>query len=190
MIEHTIDRWTFLLHTELFTEYKELQKEARGDNYHTRDVSHRERFLVMAYDGIPRVSMSYVNGGMYHPAVCRISDFYTSKWVRGESVVRSIDEGQAERTKQLRYGMKLGTNDIIDQFTDYKLVLISKRADQRMWKRWMASMNFLSDEDTYYVLKSPRHAASSWRRVFYSGDMSLLDVDRMSVDKYEMMFNG
>lgn len=191
MIEHTIDRFRFLIDTKPFKEYEELQTQARGEAYYTDPRYHRERFVVMCYLDIPIVSMSHVNGGLYPANVGRISDLYTSDYLRTDRRLQSAADGAAEHTKQFRYGMKLVTNEIVDMFTPYDLTIVSKKADQRLWKRWMAAMNYSSDEGYYYLVTNPKGQSSSWRRVFYRGDLSLLDsVEKMSSSTYEMMFNG
>lgn len=187
MIEVEVDRFKIILSDTLFDAYESLNQQAQSEGLRVQQLERREKFIVVYLDGEPRASLSLVNGGLYNPFVARWSDFYSVPWVRNNTINTIPDH--SPKLSLMRQAMKYIGNDLIDLYTDYKLVIVSKRADQKLWRRRMKDMNFESDEDTYYLVTQPKSSADSWRRIFYRGDLSLLnDVDKMSAATYGVMF--
>lgn len=187
MIEVEVDRFKIVLNNEPFDAYTSLGNQAQLEGLRADYLERREKFIVVYLDGEPRASLSLVNGGLYNPLVARWSDFYSVPWVRNNSINTLPDH--SPKLSLMRQAMKYIGNDLIDLHTDYKLVIVSKRADQKLWRRRMKDMNFESEEDTYYLVSRPKSSADSWRRIFYRGDLSLLsDVEKMSATTYGVMF--
>jgi hypothetical protein len=187
MIEVEVDRFRIILSDTPFDAYESLNQQAQSEGLRVQQLERREKFIVVYLDGEPRASLSLVNGGLYNPSVARWSDFYAVPWVR-DNTINTIPD-HSPKLSLMRQAMRYIGNDLIDLYTDYKLIIVSKRADQKLWKRRMKDMNFEYDGENYYLVTQPKNAASSWRRIFYRGDISLLnDVERMSATTYEAMF--
>jgi len=44
------------------------------------------------------------------------------------------------------------------------------------------------DEDNVYQVANSKKKASSWKQLYYKGDITLLDRPKMSIKTYQLMF--
>lgn len=182
MIIETFGCFKALLDTEPFDEYTRMAEQAQQEGVQPNDLQNREYFMLVYHDDIPFGSVTYVNGGLYDPRVCRVSDLYISQPFRNNLSTVS--------TEQRRELFTYAICDSIDNHTDYELSIITANWHRRtkLVSRWYTSLGYTEDPNHYYRVASPKTSKDSWRRVFYRGDLSLLTVDKITHGTYDAMF--
>jgi hypothetical protein len=182
MIIETFSCFKHILSTEPFDEYNSFVEQAQQEGVQPKDLHNRDYFLLVYYNGVPGASATFVNGGLYDPRVCRVSDLYISQVFRNNLSIAP--------TEHRREGFKYAICDLIDNHTDYELSIITANWHRRtkLVSRWYTSFGYTEDPNYYYCVASPKTSKDSWRRIFYRGNLSLLTVDKITHSTYDAMF--
>lgn len=135
-----------------------------------------EWFITMQYkDNDPHLMASLANGGLYSDGVYRITKIYIK-----DQLPIMVNKAQ------ITYLFHI-CDDIPS--IDCKLFFGCRGVNDHPWAR-IAHLTGNSDidEDNVYMVGQNPNKKSTWKHIYYNGDISLLNVPKMSLVEYKERF--
>ena len=135
-----------------------------------------EYFITMQWkDNDPHLMASLANGGLYSDGVYRITKIYIK-----DQMPIMVSKAQITHLFHI--------TDYIPEI-DCKLFFGSRGVNDHPWAR-IANMTGNSDidEENVYMVGVNPDKKSTWKHIYYSGDISLLTIPKMSLAEYKERF--
>lgn len=179
MNEQELNYSNYKIITEINDDYRKVVETGNPSGNNPNKIKHAEYFIVF-YDGkdLPVGIATYLNKGLYKPGVYRISDVY----VKPDKLYRLPSQTALKRR------IKIAVNDIFETEIKSRLVFITRKNNQGLFDSMLKRYGYVTDLKNYYLVTEPKYQQSSWRRITYRGDLSLLDIPVITNAQYDGYF--
>jgi len=173
MIKIDKSGYTILCDSKPYPEFNELQKLAIEEGQFKATIDNRDSyFITVVIDGIP--SFSFTSILVTKDILRVVTKLYANPNLK-DNISRSI---------------LFSCFDIFDSehFDHIKLQIVSRHPSLTRWKSFFHRRGFTVDEDNLYLMGRDKKKQTSWKQLYYKGDINYLGVEKMSQKKYESLF--
>jgi predicted O-methyltransferase YrrM len=173
---HTYNYEGFDIHidTQPFELFMSLQNMAKEEGWIKAITGSGDtHFGVITVDGVPYYSLTYQR---LSKEVMRVG----TKLYSNPSIRKSL-------TPTIIRDMYREAVSIFDNDKDIKLKFITRPINTPSHDTFLKRFGFESD-DNYYLIGGNKYEITSWKYLYYKGDLSALDPQVLSKEKFEMMF--
>lgn len=77
-----------------------------------------------------------------------------------------------------------------ERFPNIQLRIITKHPTAKQLKRYYQRQGWSIDDDVVHLIGENKHKPTSWKHVYYKGNLSLLGRPTMSMQAFEGMFGN
>lgn len=166
-----------MVSSEPYEEFNILQEMALKEGWVKALIDEKDTyFLTILKDGIPCFSFTAIEISKNILRV--VTKLYSNPEVRHKLQNRII----YEMSKQ---GILVFERP---EYSQYKLQFISRHPSMTSWKKIHKSIGWNVDDDTMYLVGNKQDKQTAWKQLYYKGDISILNTQKMSLQKYESIF--
>ena len=162
---------------EPYPEFDYLQKQAINEGWNRAIIDDKDTyFLTVMIGNIPAFSFTSVQIG---DDVLRI----VTKLYSNPEIRKNI-------THKLWKNIVHSCIAIFDteHFNHIKLKLITRHPSLSNWKTIYRKLNWVIEEDNLYLIGRDKKKQTSWKQIYYKGDIDCLQTENISYDKYVSLF--
>jgi len=169
--------FTILLDDKPYDEFNQLQELAKQEGYKNAISDNKDSYFVtVMVNNIPYFSYTSI---LYGDNVLRVATkLYANPKIRN-NISRTLF-----RKILFTWFDVFETKD----FEHIKLKILSRHSSMSKWKNYFKRLGWQMDEDNVYQVANSKKKASSWKQLYYKGDITLLDRPKMSIKTYQLMF--
>lgn len=168
----------YLIDTKPYSEYNNLLEYAIKENHlEVVDKHNVDYYITFVYKNQPIYFCQLVNGGLYDDKVYNIGGLYLAPQIRQLLPVNDV--------------ISMWKNNLQIVFlspVNAKLVFASRVPSKNKWHNIFIKMLGWNTNEKYYAVTEPRHLQRSWQKIYYSGDLDLLNIRSLNEEQYRMMF--
>jgi len=173
----------FIVSNKPYFEFEYLQSLAKRNNIKKAIKDSRDEYFVCALlNEEPAYSCTAVNGGLYSSNVLRCSTkFFANPKYAGKTppkVFKTI----------CQYGTEVFKKYNEQDFQKFNFYFISRHPDSTPIKRLYEEIGWIVNDPYLYLVGKDPEKASSWRHIYYSGNINTFNVAKMSIDEYNKKF--
>jgi len=176
---HIIEKPTYTIMTsdKPFKDFNLLQGYAHMEGNKTGILDGKDKYFTVAYiDGLPTYSWTAV---AINVKTLRIVTKLYGHPERRQHIPRSIIKH-----------LPIEYVRLMDRIEPEKLRIVSRSPEMSNWNALWRRIGYEIDFENVYQIGSWKHAASAWKHIYYSGDLTYLDRPKMSKSTYQLMFGS
>jgi predicted O-methyltransferase YrrM len=184
-IETIKDDIKFIVSDKPYFEFEYLQTLAKKNNIKKVIKDFKDEYFVCALlNEEPAYSCTAVNGGLYSPNVLRCSTkFFANPKYVGKTPTTVFK-------KICQYGTEIFKEYNEESFKKYNFYFISRHPNSSPIKRLYEGIDWIVNDENLYLVGKDSEKSSSWRHIYYSGDINNFNVPKMTLNDYYSKFGN
>lgn len=178
-----VEGMKYIVSNDTFFEFEYLQSLAKKQNIKKAIKDNKdEYFLCGLYNEDPAYSCTAVNGGLYDSNVLRC----TSKFFVNPKYANKMPVSLFKTI--CLFGTEFFIKHKKKEFDKFNFYFISRHPNSSPIKRLYQKIGWTIDDPYLYLIGKYPEKESSWRHIYYIGDINNFKVPRMTMEEYKEKF--